>query len=275
MLTTAALDRTSLYLAGFYDNNQSNINNTMVQVASGKRFSQPSEGAADYFHVSSMNADLKGLDYIQQNLRTGSALIDTVKQAGNTVFEDISHMQDLMKSYYNPTSTDDERTTDQVEFETTKNRVMSEIATTYYDGRKLIDDSSANPLKTIQLDPHDRSSTYTINFDAGDVADVLGLTLGVSDQATESAALQGQLNKATSYMAKTNVYSDSLATYDGLTEQKSVQYRNSVSNTENVGEGDDIMAIVRQNISQQMTVSMMAQANMYRIAVAAVAVGLK
>jgi flagellin-like hook-associated protein FlgL len=275
MLTTAALDYTSFRLADFYKVNQTDINNSMVRVASGKRFSQPSDDSVDYFHVSSLNADMNGLDYIQQNIRIGSALIDTVKQAGDTVFNDISHMQDLLKSYYNPGSTDDDRSADAVDFDTTKSRVMSEIASTYYDGRKLVDDSSTNPLMTIQLDPHDRTSTCTISYGAADVADVSGLTLGVTDQATESAALQDQLNKAASYLAKTNVFSDSLATYSDLTEQKNEQYSNCVENTSGVDEGNEIMALVKQNISQQMTVSMMAQAANFRIGIASIITGGK
>jgi flagellin-like hook-associated protein FlgL len=275
MLTTAALELTSLRLAGFYKVNQSNINENMVRVASGQRFSQPSDDGVDYFHVRSMDADRQGLAYVQRNIRIGGALAAAAKEAGTMVFEDIYRMQEIVKSYYNPNSTDDERTTDQIEFDTVKNRVTSEIATTRYNGRKLVDDSSADPLVRIQLDPRDRTSTYEIRYGATDVADVSGLTLGVSDQATESAALQDQLNKAASYLAKTNVFSDALATYDDLTERKSVQYGNSMKNTAAVDEGGEIMALVKRNICQQMAVSMMAQAAMFRAGVASIIMGGK
>jgi flagellin len=271
MLTTAALEITSLRISEFFKNNQHSIQKSLVRVSSGKRFVEPADAVSEYFRTKQIKADIRGLQQIQRELSMGIALTDTAKGVGTTVFEDLTRMQELFKSYYDPRSTTDQRTIDQTEFEVIKNRIADETADAYYDDWKLVKDCGTTPLMSIILDPRDISMTYDISYDAGDVTDVSGLSLGVSDQATEQAALQEQLNHAASYLAKSVVFNDALAMHRDLISQKSITYEGSAENAENIDEGAEIMALVKKNINQQMAVSMLAQANMFRIGIAALA----
>jgi flagellin-like hook-associated protein FlgL len=274
MLTTAPLDISSLRLSAFYKVNQNVIYNSMIHVASGKRVSAPSDNAGDYFYAKQMNADAKGLQQVQREMSVGSALLDSAKAVGSEVFEDMSKLKELVKSYYDISRTADEQDVDKTEFNTIRDRITSTLNNGYYDKWKLVADNGAVPLMKIILDPRDPSTTFDISFDANDVTDVSGLTLGSgAGQAAESAALDTQIGHAGSYLAKANVYYDDLAAQHDLTANKVVYYSQSVADAENDADGAALMRLVRQNVCQQISVSMLAQANMYKTNIAALAWG--
>lgn len=273
MQTTAALDVTSLRLAGFCKTNQYSIADSQIRVASGQRFFRPADDVGDYFIVQQRNADISGLQQVQRDLAVGGAMLDNVKEIGGMVFNDLNRMQDLIKLYYAPTANDDEKNSYQIEFNTIKNRITNEINNTYYNDRQLVQNCGSTPLMEIALDPRDFSQKFAITFDANDVADSSSLTLGASDIATEQAALEVQLEKATSYLAKSKVYGDTIAALGNLTSQKSDRYADVVSSIRDADEGLEIMALTKKEICQQIAVSMLAQANMFRSGIAALAKG--
>jgi flagellin len=275
MLISAAMTGTSLQLTGFYRLNENLINKSMLRVASGKRFQRPADAIPEYFHSQQFRADIKGHQQIQRELSYGSALLDTAKEVGGTVFEDLTKMQDLMKNYYDADTTADERAAYQIEFNAIKNRIGDTIGNAYYGDWKLVQDNGVTPLMSIVLDPRDISLTYDISYGAEDVTDASGLTLGVGTQAAEQAALQQELNHAASYLAKSVVYSDAIVAHRDMLSNKNLRYMDSIDNNEKTDEGAELMQLTRRNLNQQMTVSMLAQANMFRSGIAGLVSGKK
>jgi len=269
MLISAAMTTTSLNLTDCYRLNQSRLADSMLRVASGKRFQSPADSISDYFRSRQFRTDIKGNQQVQRELSVGAGLLDAAKEVGGTVFEDLTKMQELMQDYYDITRSADDRAADKIEFNAIKNRIADTIENTYYGDWKLVQDNGATPLLSIVLDPRDISMTYDISYDAGDVSDSTGLTLGVSDRSTEEAALQGQLDHAASYLAKSVVYSDAVMAHRDMISNKNIRYQESIDNTEKNDDGAEMMNLVRLNLNQQMTVSMLAQANMFRSGIAA------
>ena len=269
MLISAAMTTTSLNLTDCYRLNQSRLADSMLRVASGKRFQSPADSISDYFRSRQFRTDIKGNQQVQRELSVGAGLLDAAKEVGGTVFEDLTKMQELMQDYYDITRSADDRAADKIEFNAIKNRIADIIENTYYSDWKLVQDNGAKPLLSIVLDPRDISMTYDISYDAGDVTDATGLTLGVSDRATEEAALQGQLDHAASYLAKSVVYSDAVMAHRDMLSNKNINYQECIDNTEKNDDGAEMMNLVRLNLNQQMTVSMLAQANMFRSGIAA------
>ena len=269
MLISADMTTTSLRLSEFYRLNEYRMADNMMRVASGKRFQRPADSIPDYFRSQQFRADIKGQQQVQRELSYGSALTGAAKQIGQEVFEDLGKLQELMDHYYDPATSADERHADQIVFTSIKNRIMDTVDAAAYDEWKLVQDNGATPLMSIVLDPRDISLTYDISYGAEDVTDASGLTLGVGAQADEQAALQTELNHAASFLAKSIVYSDSVMSHRDMLADKNVRYMESLDNTESSDDGAEMMALVRRNMSQQMTVSMMAQANMFRSGIAA------
>ena len=255
---------TSYDLAAFYDLNQSKLNNTMVDISTGKKFQSPGINAADYFHAAAMRNDTAGLKIVDQGVVDATGMVKVAEQGGQTVFDAVTKMQNLVDQYYNPDATADEKTVYMDEFNATKEEALSAIQNTQYGGKQLIADSGATPLRQVILDPTDVSQTMDISFGASDIADVNSLTLGTTDQATETNAVNTAVLNAGNYLAKTTGYSVSLdATYDmdGNTENVCSQNADDTDNIDGVAEA---AALSKEQIAQQMTVSMMAQGNIIK-----------
>ncbi len=62
-------------------------------------------------------------------------------------------------------------------------------------------DNNGAPLWSSMTYPDDPSQQIAFSYDASDIADALGLTLSVSDQATENAALNAQVERTTSTLS--------------------------------------------------------------------------
>ncbi|MBN1128829.1 MAG: hypothetical protein JXA71_07575 [Chitinispirillaceae bacterium] len=268
MLISAAMTGTSLQLTGYYRKNERGLQESMLRVATGTRFQRPADAIPDYFRSRQFRADIKGQQQVQRELSFGSALLDSAKEVGTMVFEDLTRMQELMKEYYDDGSSNDERAAAQIEFNVVKNRIIDAVENSYYDKRKLVGDNGAVPLMSIVLDPRDIRVTYDISYGAEDVTDASGLTLGIDTREAEQTALQAELDHAASYLAKSVVYSDAVFSQSSLLAQKNICYRESIENNETTDEGAEIMKLVRRSLNQQMNVAMMAQANMFRAGIA-------
>ena len=271
MLTTAPLDIASLRLSEFFQANQVSIANSQLRIASGKRINSPSDGSADYFIVQQIRADVQGQQQAGRELSVGGALVDTAKAVGSMVYEDLNRMQQIVKFYYDDGTTDDEKGAYKAEFNAIKNRIAYTINDSSYNGYQLIKDYGSSAMMKIITDPRDYGNTFNISFDAGDVADASGLTLGATNKATEQAAVQQQLDKAASYLAKSTVYCDSISTQQDMLDAKNTNYNENADTIENADEGAEVMAMTKKSLYQQIAVSMMAQANMFKAGIATIA----
>jgi flagellin-like hook-associated protein FlgL len=269
MLISAAMTTTSLNLADYYRLNKSRLADSMIRVASGKRFQNPADSISDYFRSQQFRADIKGQQQVQRELSYGSAFLGAAKEVGQSVFEDLGKMKELMDHYYEANTTADEQSADKAVFNAIRNRISDTVDNSFYNDWKVVQNNGAKPLLSIVLDPRDISMTYDISYDANDVTDSTGLTLGASGQAAEQAALQTELDHAASYLAKSVVYSDAVMAHRDMISNKNIRYQESIDNTEKNDDGAEIMNLVRLNLNQQMTVSMLAQSNMFRSGIAA------
>lgn len=264
----------SIFLANFYNANQSRLNDNLVRISSGKRFQSPGIHAADYFHAAAMRNDVSGLQSINREIVGATGMLKVAEQVGQSVFDDITRLKEIVKQYYFPATTDEEKTGLGIEFNTIKTRIVNAIGVANYDGKKLIADNGATPLRRVVLDSRDVSQTLDISYNAGDVADVGALAIGVTDQATELDAVEVQLGKSISYLAKTTVYAESLTAFYNMNNKKAITCSQNAEDTENIDGGAEAMELSKRQICQQMTVSMMAQANMVRSSVLAL-LGIK
>jgi flagellin-like hook-associated protein FlgL len=273
MLTTAALEVSSLRLTEIFKSNQFDLSNRLARVASGKRVRGPSDNSVDYFYVRQMRADIRGHQQVGRELAVGGALVDMAIDVGGMVFEDVNRLGEIIRLYYDDSTSGEEKDAYRAEFESVKNRIADTISGSYYGDHQLVKDYGATPLMKIILDPRDVGQTYDISYDSGDVADVSGLTLGVTDLAAEQGALQTQLDKAASYLAKSVVYGDSIVSHQNMLAMKNVRYLTNADEIENADQGAEIMALVKKSLNQQMAASMMAQTNMFRAGIAAIVSG--
>jgi flagellin-like hook-associated protein FlgL len=262
MLTGSALNVTYDRIAAFYKINQNRMSESMVKAASGSRFLRPADAIPDYFHAQRLKNQSTRYNEIRQNVAEGSGLIDVATGAGQYVFDSINRMKDLVKMYYD-TSDNGEKNGLKAEFDLLASSITSTISTTVYEGDKVISDSSAKPLKSISLDP-DSNQTFDISFTSAQVADTSALTLGTTDEQTETAAVQSELDKAGSYLAQASAYSAGIKAQYSLVSTKISAYQASQSDISDADMGQETADAINRSIRDQSAIAMMSQTNMAR-----------
>jgi flagellin len=264
MFTAGMLTATYGRIATFYKTNENDLTDTLNRVASGKRVKRPQDNIPDYFHASQFNKNLNPL----QNIRTGvsemSGLLDIAVGAGEQVFRALSNMQALMKDYYDPNTSAEDKDAMKADFTQLTKEAQTVIDTANYDGTQIIQDSSASPLKTVNLDPHDFSQTFSVSFNSQEVAAPSVLTLGTGTQSDEENALQQELDKAGNFLAHASAYKRGIRAQYNLLTRKIDNSQEVISNTTSADITAEIAKAVKQSMQHQAALSMMAQANTTR-----------
>lgn len=259
-------------IAGFYQTNGKQLASNLVRLSSGKKFNKPSDSATDYFRSQKIQMDIRGYGEVRRNLGGAIAMMDVLERAGTYLFDDLTRMKELVGLYYDDSASDEEKAAYEAEFNTFISRVSGIIDSTYYDGRKVIQDTTAtSPLRSINLDPNNISSTFDIDFNSSQVveaADINLLDITVGEAAAESA-VQTQLDKAGAYLGRVSGYIYGLNSQFNLVENKVENYEKADSNISDIDTAKEMANMVKKSICQQSSIAMLGQANMLKQSVLA------
>lgn len=259
MLSGAINSVFSLKLTNVYKQNQSELNTIYSKLASGTKFSKPSDNITDYIRTKDLGVTIKGFYQVQRNIVDGISLLQSATNLASSIYQDLQKLDTLLKSYHTTNDTD-EQTFYQTEYNSVKSRINNMMATKY-DDRQLIADSSSTPLRTIILDPNKVNNTFNLSFSASDVPSVTGLTIGSDTYENEHADLQAELDKIGSYLAKASVYMQSLESFSKLTDDKIIAYYSVQDNASKVDYTKETFNLTKKSINQQAAVVFLAQSN--------------
>ncbi len=266
MITGIPLSITYGRIATFNKINENQLGNSLINFASGKRVRQPQDGVTDFFRAQRLSRDSNDYSRIKNDIASASALMDVVVDTGETVYNGIERMRQLVDLYYDVSTVEDEKKVMQSEFSSLIKQVSYTVNNTYYDGKLLVSDSHEKPLDSVNLDSRNIGNIMVISFGAEQVANVDGLTLGASYHE-DHAAVQAELNKAGSFMASANAYSLGLSAQYAIAEKK-VNISNTVKDSiAGSDSGQEMIRATNYSIKHQSSFAMLAQANLIRSSV--------
>jgi flagellin len=270
------IDYTSIRLASAYNANNQLLADTLTRIASGKKISRPSDDFTGYLRSNRLQNDVDSYTKIKENLTSAKAVTGTAVEVGNSIYEDLVKMKDLLTSYYNTadsTSDNDERSAIQTEFNAIKNNLTSYISNTKYNGTTVY---SASTLETVSLDP-DGNGQLAITFGAGDIANpatptLTGFVVGdgattATNQTNELAALNTQITAATSYLVKAQSYDKSADRQLRISDTIIQSKQSAISLITDIDEVTEMNKKTDLMIRQQASISMLAQAQVSRSAI--------
>lgn len=267
MLSGFSITMASAHIALFNKKNENALGNSLVRLASGKRVNTPSDSLPDYFFGSKMARQSSSFEPIIQGIAEGKAVMDLADSVGESVFKNIASLRDLVEQYYHQDTTDSERGGIKAEFAAVAQTVATTLSSSRYDGQLLVRDTEGLSFKSIAIDPDDLTTRMDIQFDANDVADVSLLQVGATDETAEREAVQIELDKAGSYLAKVSAYIRGLSAHYNINEKKRLVTSEVADRTLNVDTGTEMVKAMNQSIRHQSSLAFMAQANMYRMSV--------
>ncbi|HMA65289.1 MAG: flagellin [Fibrobacterota bacterium] len=268
MLTSTPMTVLTGRLSAFFKTVENQLSDSLTKVASGKRVESPFDNITDYFHARNYKREYTDFDRVRTDVAETSAMLDVASHIGEQVFDSMSNMRTLVDEYYKENVTSEDRLAIAAEFNAIKDQVAQTIENGYYDGKKLVADTSVTgSLKKVNLDPKDLSQMFSVDFSASQVTDTSGLTIGSGNYQADAGAVQAELDKAGSYLGSVAAYSRGIKAQYNLVSTKILATKAAESNIVDIDAGREMALATKRSIQHQSTATMIAQANMVRASI--------
>jgi flagellin-like hook-associated protein FlgL len=252
-------------IAAFVQNNHRAMLGQMSTVASGLNITRPADGAVDFFRGQTLGAQARQLDGIRREFQQASALLDVAEGSMAEIHNDLTSMRDLIRRYFSTNISDNEKTQISQQIEDLKMLVLHTVEHTVFGGRRLLEDSSANPLIKIRNNPNDITQTWTVSFTGNQIVDMSDFdfsTFATREDALD--AINDKISQAANFMghlAGTRFGLNAQYNLGTLKQNTSLEQK---QNTLGANDIDEMMSLTRRQILQQGAVSMLTQGNVMR-----------
>lgn len=250
------------HLGTFYNQSKAAMASPLIRLSSGKNYNKPKDGVGEFFLVDRLNRDRRGYEIIRRGLEKGVALVNTAEGIAMELSENFKQLKNLTLEYWNSPAGSVDRTVIESEFNGIVSSMQTIINNAEFEGRDLM---AVGTVTSIMLDPNDVSQTFDVTYAAGDLIDTGALSIdGGADYAASVALIDTELNKNMSYLSKTSGYIYSLNAQVSVTDSMIDYHSESATAINEVDEAKEMKELVTQEIRQQASVAMIAQANMMR-----------
>lgn len=243
---------------------------SLEKLSSGLRINRAGDDAAGLAISEKMRGQVSGLNQAVSNAQDGISLIQTAEGGLNETHSILNRMRDLTVQSANDTNTDDDRLNIQDEFDQLAKEITRISTTTEFNGKALLDGTAsfdlqigANSGQSITLDVDAMDATTLAVATGTDEATTVGL-----DISTATADFDGVLDAIDTAIGTVSTERSKL----GATQNRLDHTINNLTTTsENLSAAEsrirdvdmakEMMSFTKNNILNQASTAMLAQAN--------------
>lgn len=246
---------------------------SLEKLSSGLRINRAGDDAAGLAISEKMRAQVGGLNQATRNAQDGISLIQTAEGGLNETHSILQRMRELTVQSANDTNTDDDRGEIQKEFDQLAKEITRVATTTQFNGKELLDGNGsftlqigANSGQNITLDVEAMDATTLAVGSGADETDTVGLdisvgTLGVIDFDDALDKIDAAIGTVSSERSKLGATQNRLEhTINNLTTT-SENLSAAESRVRDVDMAKEMMEFTKNNILNQASTAMLAQAN--------------
>jgi flagellin len=250
--------------AAFYLNqNTDNLNEAIQELSSGSRLADPSNDAAGVAVSGDMGAQISRLQAATQSSQDVVSYAQTTDGFMSTIEQQLSRMSELAQSATNGAFGSADIADYNTEFTDLVSQISNIFSNADFDGAKIFSGTNASSGITVAIDAQgntDKLSALTVTNLTS-----LGLSGTSSINATNAGTMISTLNSAiqslTSARAQVNADISKFNFYVQNQETESTNLQAANSRIANVDVATESTALAQDNILQQASTSMLAQAN--------------
>ena len=253
-------------VTAFVSSNGRILQKSLVHLASGLKVMNPSNGAGDYFTGNSYYLKAKGYEEARRGLFQASAILNLAEESISAVFGDLNDIMNYAKEYFKDSTDDTGKKIYTDKINELKNLVAITMENTVFNGKKLLKDSSADPLFEVSIDPSDLDNKFIISFGADLEVDIDAIDLSQSKDDVFSS-IQEQIDRAAKYMGSLSGFKQGVYSQININEISADTMQVSAKNILGLDDMDGIIGTTKRQIQQQAAVSMLAQGNLMRSSV--------
>jgi flagellin len=243
-------------------NNQAGAK-SMEKLSSGLRINRAGDDAAGLAISEKMRAQVRGLDQASRNAQDGISLIQTAEGALNESHAILQRMRELAVQSANDTNTTQDRTELQKEVTELVGELDRIGANTEFNTQKLLDGSFSGKLH-IGANTGQSLQVTISNMSAGASGlAVSGVNIGTQSGAnTAIATIDTAITKLSSERSTLGAVQNRLEHTIKNLDNASENLQAAESRVRDVDMAKEMMNFTKNNILQQASTAMLAQANM-------------
>ena len=244
---------------------------SMEKLSSGYRINRAGDDAAGLSISEKMRSQIRGLNQASRNAQDGISLVQTAEGALTETHAMLQRMRELVVQAANDTNTADDRGTIRDELNQLSEEITAITTKTEFNTKKLLDGTFSKTNITLQVGAN---SGQFIEFKIGDMsASALGVTTtaigGVVADSSQTATdisklldtVDSALNKVSAQRSLLGAAQNRLEHTIKNVDNTSENLQAAESRVRDVDMAKEMMEFTRQNILQQASTAMLAQAN--------------
>jgi flagellin len=251
--------------AAFYLNqNTNNLNSAIQELSSGSRLADPSNDAAGVAVSGNMEAQISRLGAATQASQDVVSYAQTADGFLSTIEQQLSRMSELAQSATNGAFGSSDLTDYNTEFSDIVNQISNIFSNADFDGASIFTGTNASAGITVAIDAQGNTDSLA----ALTVSTLTNLGLSTSSTISTTTAatsmistLNSAITSLTSQRAQVNADISKFNFYVQNQSTESTNLQAANSRIANVDVATESTALAQDNILQQASTSMLAQAN--------------
>lgn len=253
-------------LADVYNQNNLNLSQTLLRLASGKKFLTPSDDISAYFRSQALEQQYQKYEQIRPDMDEWKGVMNLASTAGGEVMSSLERMQELSQLY------DGADASTKTAYTAEYNQILSDmtktIKNTYYGSTSLLNGTTT--LKTIDLKPDaavDGSQSMAIApGEAVTDAHIDALTpdagLGELNIGDVGNHITDAITDVKTFLANVSAYSTGLQSHLNITDSVMENTKSAKSSITDIDQIREMITFTQEDIRNQASLAMIAQANM-------------
>jgi flagellin-like hook-associated protein FlgL len=266
MVISSASGNNFVGISSFIAQNARVLQRSLVNIGAGQKIMNPSDGIGDYFVGNSYNIMAKEYETARRGMNQANIILDLASQSMGLIFDDLENIMNWAKDYFNPSTDNVTKSTIETKIAGLKGMISQTVDTTIFNNKKLLKDSSSDPLIEVSINPANINDMFSISFDASLEVNADGIDLTLGENAV-IAEIQNQMDRVANYMGKLSGYKQGIYSQITLGEISETNHADAAKNILGLNEIDGIIAMTKRQIQQESAISMLAQGNMMRASV--------
>ena len=255
-------------IAAFYTQNNIDLSNSMQQLATGKKFSTPSDDIAGYFQAQDLQAQANGWDPIISNISQWQGAMNVASSASKEISSSIDRLNQLVT--LSQQSTDNaQKDAYQIEFQKVTGNISKIVSSTTFNNVALLNNTTGATQGTLYLNPDTSlADTMTINLpvavDANAITALQNVNIGAANPnyGAATTAISGAQTLNNTFLSDVAGVASSLNSFSNISSTIQANTLSALSDISNVNDATEIATYTSQTVQQQMASAMLAQANM-------------
>jgi len=231
-------------LSQIYRSQTNQYSKVLEQIASGQKFTRPSDDFTAYTQTRSMQSNIKDLQNENAQLVQGKESGAKAAAFGNAIFEGLTELKELLTAHGK--AGDSEKATIAAEFDAKRN-ALAELAS----------NNSGTVLKAGTF----TGSALTTEEGKFNKLTLSGSGFGITALTGDSAALDDALTAAAGYSAKADAFNSTVDRQLTINENVMAAKENSISAVRDIDEVKTIQEATNLGIRRSASVAMFVQAN--------------